>query len=118
MAAGTIAGRASSQTPHLHLGVMQEIRSSGVWDRRVRVTKQYHQERKGMLKAAEGVVFSIAGLLPPHLIVACLLEPAHVSQWTHVIQLLLLLLPPSCCNMCGFWSSAHTQSFWAAQYNN
>ena len=64
-----------------------------------------------MLKAAEGPVFSIAGLLPPHLIV-------DVSQWIHVIQLLLLLLLPSCCNICGFCSSAQTRSFWAAQYNN
>ncbi len=50
-----------------------------------------------MLKAAEGPVFSIAGLLPLHLIVARLLEPVHVSQWPHVEQLLLLL--PSCCTM-------------------
>ncbi len=87
-----------AEHPIFTLGFMQEIRISGVWDRWVRVTKQYHQEREGMLKAAEGPVFSIAGLLPPHLIVARLLEPVHVSQWTHVIQLLLLLLP-SCCSM-------------------
>ncbi len=104
-----------AEHPIFTLGFMQEIRISGLWDRWVRVTKQYHQERKGMLKAAEGPVFSIAGLLPPHLIVARLLEPVHVSQWTHVIQLLLLL--PSCCNMWFFCSSTHTQSFWAAQYN-
>lgn len=61
------------------------------------MTKQYHSEREGMLKAAEGPVFSIAGLLPLHLIVARLLEPVHVSQWPHVEQLLLLL--PSCCTM-------------------
>ncbi|KAL0018353.1 hypothetical protein WJX79_006177, partial [Trebouxia sp. C0005] len=66
-----------AEHPIFTLGFMQEIRISGVWDRWVRVTKQYHQERKGMLKAAEGPVFSIAGLLPPHLIVARLLEPVH-----------------------------------------
>ena len=68
-------------------------------------------EKKGMLKAAEGPVFSIVGLLPPHLIVARLLEPAHASDWTHSIRLLLLL--PSCCNMYFSCSSAHTQSFFS-----
>ena len=72
---------------------MQEISISGVWDRWVRVMRQYHQKRNGMLKAAEGPVFSIAGLLPPHLIDAPLLDPVHVSQWTHTVRLLLLLLP-------------------------
>jgi len=94
--------------PIFTLGFMQEIRISGVWDRWVRVTRQYHQERQGMLKAAEGPVFSIAGLLPPHLIVARLLEPVHVSQWTHSVRLLLLLLLPSCCNMWWSCSFAHT----------
>ena len=71
--------------PIFTLGFMQEIRNSGVWDRWVRVTRQYHQERKGMLKAAEGPVLSIAGLLLPHLTFARLLEPVHVSQWTHSV---------------------------------
>lgn len=65
------------EQPMLTLGFMQEAKHSGVWDRWGRVTKQYHKERAGMLKAAEGPVFSIAGLLPAHLIVARLLEPVH-----------------------------------------
>lgn len=68
------------EQPMLTLGFMQEAKHSGVWDRWVRVTKQYHKERAGMLKAAEGPVFSIAGLLPAHLIVARLLEPVHVRH--------------------------------------
>ena len=64
--------------PTFDTGFMQEARTSGVWDSWVRLTKNYHKEHDGMLRAAAGPVFSIAGLAPPHMIVAKLLQPVHV----------------------------------------
>lgn len=66
--------------PLLNVGFMEEAKFSGAWDRWVDVTRQYRHERAGLLRAAEGPVFSIAGLRPPHLIVARLLEPVHVRR--------------------------------------
>ena len=64
------------------LGFMQEARINGTWDDWVWVTKNYHKERAGMLRAAEGPVFCMAGLMPAHLVVARLLEPVHVRFQT------------------------------------
>ena len=66
--------------PLLSVGFMEEAKFSGAWDRWVNVSRQYRHERAGLLRAAEGPVFSIAGLRPPHLIVARLLEPVHVRR--------------------------------------
>ena len=76
-----------AEHPLLSVGFMEEAKFSGAWDRWVNVTRQYRHERAGLLKAAEGPVFSIAGLRPPHLIVARLLEPVHVRFQLNVAQL-------------------------------
>ena len=64
-------------------GFMQEARINGTWDDWVWVTKNYHKERAGMLRAAEGPVFCMAGLMPAHLVVARLLEPVHVRLFPY-----------------------------------
>lgn len=54
-----------SAHPFFTLGFVRDASISGVWDDWVWITKQYHKERAGMLKAAEGPVLCIAGLMPP-----------------------------------------------------
>ena len=52
---------------------------NGSWDQWV----NYHKKVAGMLRALDGPLFSMAGLQPPHLIIACMLEPVHAR---HAVQ--------------------------------
>jgi len=62
------------------LDFLRPARMNGAWDRWVGVTLNYHKEVAGMLRALDGPLFSMAGLQPPHLIIARLLEPVHVRH--------------------------------------
>ncbi|DBA99006.1 TPA: hypothetical protein ACH3X1_014279 [Trebouxia sp. C0004] len=64
--------------PVFTLDFLRPARMNGSWDRWVAVTPNYHKEVAGMLRALNGPLFSMAGLQPPHLIVARLLEPVHL----------------------------------------
>ncbi len=66
--------------PVFTLDFLRPARMNGSWDRWVAVTLNYHKEVAGMLRALDGPLFSMAGLQPPHLIVARLLEPVHVRH--------------------------------------
>ena len=65
--------------PVFTLDFLRPAKMNGSWDRWVAVTLNYHKEVAGMLRALDGPLFSMAGLQPPHVIVACLLEPVHVK---------------------------------------
>lgn len=106
-----------AEHPLFALDFMQDVKFRGMWDRWVNVTRQYRSERAGMLRAAEGPVFSLAGMRPPHLIVARLLEPVHV-RCAHASSLL------NCCSslLCGcsstdVWTAlTMTCVAWTAQH--
>ena len=71
--------------PLWKLAFFLKARQDGTWDRWIDVTLQWHQEVKGLVDALNTPVGAMANLLPPHLLVARLLEPVKVQlatfQW-------------------------------------
>ena len=55
-----------------------DARRDGTWDRWLDVTLQCRQEISGLTNALNTPVGAMANLLPPHLLVARMLEPVKV----------------------------------------
>ena len=62
--------------PVLTMDSLRPAKMNGLWDRWVAVTLNYCKEVAGMLRALDGRFFSMAGLQPPHLFGARLLQLA------------------------------------------
>lgn len=64
--------------PLWKLAFFEKARHEGTWDRWIDVVLQWHQEVEGLIRALETPVHAMANLLPPHVLVAKLLEPVKV----------------------------------------
>ena len=69
--------------PLWNLGFFAEARRNGTWDRWLDVTFQWHREIEGLVNALNTPVGAMANLLPPHLLVAKMLEPVKVRRLCH-----------------------------------
>lgn len=66
--------------PVFTLGVFDDLKATGVWYDWVNVVLKWHEQVQGMEKAlSAGPLMALANMVPPHLIVARLLEPVNVS---------------------------------------
>jgi len=69
------------QHPMFSLGFLDDLRQTGVWGDWSDYVFKWHSTLEAMETAlAAGPMLALANMHPPHLIVARLLEPVHVSQ--------------------------------------
>ena len=82
--------------PVFSLGVFDDLKATGVWDDWVNVVLKWHEQVEGMEKAlSAGPMMALANMVPPHLIVARLLEPVNVSSivtCTSAVVFLIIVL--------------------------
>ena len=66
--------------PVFSLGVFDDLKATGVWYDWVNVMLKWHEQVEGVQKAlSAGPMMALANMVPPHLIVAQLLEPVNLS---------------------------------------
>ena len=68
--------------PLWKLAFFAAARRDGTWDRWIDVILQWHKEVNGLIAALQTPAGAMANVLPPHLLVARLLEPVTVTHFS------------------------------------